>query len=83
MQSSSESKSERIASDGEYYQKEINNGSPKLFSQAQLNDLKKELNLSEKAAQILGSKLKKKIFLKRIQFLHGTVTKSTNLQNFS
>ena len=31
MQSSLESKSKRIASDGEHYQKEINNDSPKLF----------------------------------------------------
>ena len=67
MQNSSESKSERIASDREHYQKEINNDSATLFSHAQLNDLIRELNLSKEAAQILGSRLKeKKLFEKDI-----------------
>ena len=59
MQSSSASKSERTASDGEHYQNKISNKSPKLFSQAQLNDLTRELNLSKKAAQIISLRLKK------------------------
>ena len=59
IQSSSKSKSERIGSDGEHYQKEISNDTFKLFLQAQLIDLTKELNLSKEAAQILRSRLKK------------------------
>ena len=48
LQCSSESESEIIASDAEYCQEEISNGSPKLFSPAEMNDLTRELNLSKK-----------------------------------
>ena len=58
LQSSLESKSERIASDGEHYQKEINNDSSKLFLQAQLHDLPREFNLSKEFTQILRLRLK-------------------------
>ena len=49
-QSSSESNSERSAVDVEHYQEEINDDSPKLFSQTQLDDLTGELDLSKEAA---------------------------------
>ena len=58
LQSSLQFKSERIASDGEHYQKEISNDSAKLFLQAQLNDLPRELNLSKESTQIIRSRLK-------------------------
>ena len=58
MQSSSESKSKKIASDREHYQNEMSNKSPKLFLQVQLNDLMRDLNFSKEAARILRSKLK-------------------------
>ena len=58
MQSFVESKSKRIASEGEHYQNKISNDSPKMFLQAQLNDLTRELNLLKEAAQILRSRLK-------------------------
>ena len=58
LQSSLQSKSERIASDGEHYQKEISNDSPKLFLQAQLNNFTRELNLSKESTQILRSRSK-------------------------
>ncbi|CAK8683994.1 unnamed protein product [Clavelina lepadiformis] len=52
MQSSSES--ERSAGDGEHYQEGINDDSPKMFSQTQLNDLTRELYLSKEYAQLLA-----------------------------
>ncbi|CAK8672735.1 unnamed protein product [Clavelina lepadiformis] len=60
MQSSSES--ERSAGDGEHYQEGINDDSPKLFSQTQLNDLTRELYLSK---QLLASRLKEKNLLEK------------------
>ena len=63
LQSSSEY--EIIASEAEYCQEEISNGSPKLFSQAELNDLTRELNLSIETVQILKSRLKEKNLLEK------------------
>ena len=60
LQNSSKYESEIIASDAEYCQEEISNGSSKLFSLAELNDLTRELNLVKETAQILRSRLKEK-----------------------
>ena len=61
-----------------HYQKEIKNDFAKLFSQTQLNDLTRDLNLLKEAAQILGSRLKEKNVLKRFlkakKLLYSTVT---------
>ena len=65
MQSSLDSESERSESDTEQYQSEMLNDSPELFSQAQLNDLTRELNLSKEAAQLLASRLKEKNLLQK------------------
>ena len=49
--------------------KKINNDSPKLFSQVQLTNFTRELNLPKEAAQILGSRLKEKnLFEKNTNF---------------
>lgn len=53
VQSSSEA---TVSSDSDYNQ-------PKLFSQEELNDLTRDLNLSKDAAQLLGSRLKEKNLL--------------------
>ena len=65
MPSFSESESKRSATEGEYYQKEINDYAPKLFSQTRLNDLSRELNLSKETAQLLASRLKEKNLLEK------------------
>ena len=65
LQSSLESESEIIASDANYRQDAISNSLPKLFPQAELNDLTKELNVSKETAQILGSRLKEKTLLEK------------------
>ena len=68
MQSSSESEFERRATEGEYYQEEINDNAPKLFSQTQLDDLTRKLNLSKEAAELLASRLNGKNLKKGTTF---------------
>ena len=58
IQSSSES--EETTSERENFENETNDGSPEFFSQSELNDLTRELNLSKEAAQFLASRLKEK-----------------------
>ena len=56
MQRSSECESERSVGDGEHYQEGINNNSPKLFSQTQLNNLTRKSFLSKGSEQLLMSR---------------------------
>ena len=44
---------------------EINDDAANLFSQTQLNNLSRKLNLLKEAAQLLASRLKEKNFLKK------------------
>lgn len=49
--------------DDEYRHPSVDDKTPQLFSQAELNDLVRDLDLSKEAAQLLGSRLKEKNLL--------------------